>query len=94
MVAKKKPVEIDQRWRIHAACRGMDTELFFPHIPYAAAIPLSTRRQISQARQVCGVCPVRVECFSHALHFSESGGIWGGVLFNRHGQPIRHGRCL
>lgn len=53
-------------WRRLAACRGEDTEIFFP------ARGETTR----PARSVCELCPVRAPCLEHGLY--EKFGIWGG----------------
>lgn len=55
-------------WRGLAACRGMDTELFFPG-----------RGESSPAAEVaCRSCEVRVECGEQAIG-GERFGIWGGM---------------
>lgn len=43
-----------QDWQNHAACRGVDPELFFPIGTMGPVI-----LQIEQAKQVCRRCPVR-----------------------------------
>lgn len=53
------------RWWERAACRGMDTALFFPE----------RGEQIGKVREVCAGCPVRAEC----LAVAEREGIWGGT---------------
>jgi WhiB family redox-sensing transcriptional regulator len=55
-------------WRNHAACRGMDTELF-----YAEDV-----ESISDAIAICATCPVRAECLRFAMDNREDFGIWGG----------------
>lgn len=54
-------------WHAHAACRGMDPELFFPErgVPTAAT------------KKVCDGCPVKVPCREQGL--LERQGIWGGT---------------
>jgi WhiB family redox-sensing transcriptional regulator len=55
-------------WMQRAACRGMDTNMFFPE------------RGASHraANDVCADCPVRQECHDLAETNNER-GIWGGV---------------
>ncbi|WP_226361522.1 WhiB family transcriptional regulator [Pseudonocardia sp. ICBG1142] len=49
----------DHRWRERAACRGLDTELFFP---------ADTRPEaVEPALRVCAGCRVRRECLAEAL---------------------------
>jgi WhiB family transcriptional regulator, redox-sensing transcriptional regulator len=60
-------------WRDHAACRGMDTELFFPVGNSGPALA-----QIGQAKQICAGCLVRVSCLEWALAHQDM-GVWGGT---------------
>jgi WhiB family redox-sensing transcriptional regulator len=60
-------------WTAHAECRGQ-TRLFFAppgERPEARAV------RESQARAVCGACPVLAECRSWAREHREY-GFWGG----------------
>ena len=54
-------------WREHAACLGMDTEIFFPE----GTPP-------KEAKLICSDCMVRPECLEFALDFSCT-GVWGGT---------------
>jgi len=59
------------RWMERAACRGLPTDLFFPHrggIDTAAA-----------AKAVCAACPVSDDCYEYAFASNERHGIWGGT---------------
>lgn len=67
-------------WRVLAACRGMDTELFYPE-----GRGRSLRMQEEVARQVCAECPVRRECLSAATERPERYGIWGGLTESERG---------
>jgi WhiB family redox-sensing transcriptional regulator len=54
-------------WHARAACRGVDTEVFFP-----------TRGESTDtARAVCARCPVAGDCRTAGHH--EHHGIWGGT---------------
>lgn len=46
-------------WRDLAACRGMDTNLFYPRRGDSVGV--------ARARAVCASCPVRQECLDDAL---------------------------
>lgn len=61
-------------WRERAACRDLDTDLFFPvgEGPEAQA-------QADAAKQVCASCPVREECLSFALATRQEAGVFGGM---------------
>ena len=52
-----------------AACKGEDTETFFPSLGQATAPP----------KMLCGTCPVKIECLTLALERSEFWGVWGGA---------------
>jgi WhiB family redox-sensing transcriptional regulator len=65
----------DDSWQQRAACRGLDTEEFYPALGGAAA---------DTVRAVCAGCPVRASCLAYALgHESQPGtrpyGFWGGL---------------
>lgn len=55
-------------WVSRAACRGMDTALFFP----------TRGGEVLGVAVVCEGCPVRPECLEHALEH-EHFGVWGGT---------------
>jgi WhiB family redox-sensing transcriptional regulator len=56
-------------WTARAACRGVDTEIFFP----------TTSDEEAEALAICAECPVRAQCLEYALRGRESNGIWGGT---------------
>ncbi|MFE3202146.1 WhiB family transcriptional regulator [Embleya sp. NPDC059237] len=70
-------------WRESAACRGHSPDLWYggPDRP-ETNLPGSARRDyaanISEAKRVCGTCPVRDPCLAHALAHHEQ-GVWGGL---------------
>ena len=68
-------------WQEHAACRGHDPELFWP----------DSRRdaRVATALAICATCPVKTECFDHALKHGGHDGIWGGRVWSRRGGPGR-----
>ena len=53
-------------WLDQAACRGMDTDLFYP-----------TQNGLREYREICSGCPVRSQCLEFGLR--EPLGIWGGA---------------
>lgn len=55
-------------WRLSAACRGMDPEMFYPQRGDSTAAPKS----------VCRGCLVSEECLEFALDNGEKFGVWGG----------------
>ena len=62
---------LDPTFMDHAACRGMDQDLFLPEKGNAPAL-------YATARKVCRTCPVRLACLRYALDAGEKHGMWGG----------------
>jgi WhiB family redox-sensing transcriptional regulator len=60
-------------WRLQAACRGVDPEIFASDLP----------EMKKTAKKICADCPVRDECLEYALANKEEGGIWGGLTHNQ-----------
>jgi WhiB family redox-sensing transcriptional regulator len=73
------------RWWDHAACRGMDLNLFIfePGERYS-------RKKIAEAKAVCATCIVRPSCLAESLKYSttqlECYGIWGGLTWKERRQ--------
>ncbi|MEV3931244.1 MULTISPECIES: WhiB family transcriptional regulator [unclassified Streptomyces] len=61
-------------WRMHAACREEDPDLFFPIGSSGPALV-----QVEDAKAVCGACPVRDQCLEWALENGQDAGVWGGM---------------
>jgi WhiB family transcriptional regulator, redox-sensing transcriptional regulator len=56
-------------WRKDAACRKLDTAVFFPEDDLGAA----------KAKAICAACPVREACLDFALITRQDDGVWGGL---------------
>ncbi len=56
-------------WRRDAACRDLDTAVFFP----------DTDEEVAAAKAVCVACPVREACLEFALITRQDDGVWGGL---------------
>lgn len=56
-------------WRQGAACRDLDTAVFFPE----------TEGGVATAKAVCATCPVRDACLDFALITRQDDGVWGGL---------------
>jgi WhiB family redox-sensing transcriptional regulator len=69
-----RPAPEDTHWRVQAACRDVDPELFFPVSMSGASVP-----QIEEAKQVCLTCPVCAACLRWAVERGENAGVWGGT---------------
>lgn len=61
-------------WKADAACRTLDTALFFP----------DSEAETAPALAVCAGCPVREACLDFALRTRQNDGVWGG-----HTEPER-----
>ena len=57
------------RWYDEAECKGLDPSLFYPDRGDSTA----------EAKAVCAMCPVQVQCAEHALATMEKNGVWGGT---------------
>jgi WhiB family redox-sensing transcriptional regulator len=69
-------------WRKHAACRGLEPEVFFP----------VSEEQTEEAKAVCRECPVREACLEYALANREREGVWGGATERERRRMIRQRR--
>ncbi|CAL9585718.1 Transcriptional regulator WhiB [Streptomyces sp. enrichment culture] len=65
----------DTTWHTRGVCHGMDPEdadaVFFP-------LPRDYEA-IAEAKELCGLCPVRRDCLNFALENVLKEGIWGGL---------------
>jgi len=72
------PENGEREWVRLAACRGMDTDVFFPS--------RGERKKAREAIRICESCDVRVHCLVDALETEPAGysqGVRGGVLARR-----------
>jgi WhiB family redox-sensing transcriptional regulator len=67
---------LNAQWQQFSACRGSNTELFFPQDGEAQHVRMSRERS---AKELCDVCPVARHCADYALVTNEQHGIWGGM---------------
>jgi WhiB family redox-sensing transcriptional regulator len=81
--------EPDWDWRIAAACRGMDTAVFYH--PDNERGPARERRE-QQAKRICQRCPVLTSCRRWALSTREPYGIWGGMSPAQRAESRTEGR--
>src|SRR5260370_34888561 len=74
-------------WRLLAACRHADPELFFPVCASGPSLD-----QVTQAKAICAGCPGRRQCLAFALDTRQNHGVWGGM--SEHERWPGHGRHL
>jgi WhiB family redox-sensing transcriptional regulator len=72
----------NQTWRQHAACRGVEPDIFYP----------ASEEEAEVAKAVCGVCPVRQPCLEYALSSRERDGVWGGATEKERRRILRQRR--
>lgn len=66
-----------ENWTDYAACRGMDTNIWFP---IGAPGSEGYDRDAERARDVCRTCPAMIDCLFWALdHPDQALGVWGGM---------------
>jgi WhiB family transcriptional regulator, redox-sensing transcriptional regulator len=64
----------ERNWRLRAACRFIDPELFFPISNSGPSL-----NQVTRAKAVCAACEVQSECLAFAVRTRQKHGIWGGT---------------
>ena len=74
-------------WRQHAACRGVDPDIFYPPLDEIEAAAV-----VEEARAVCERCPVRQPCLEFALANRERDGVWGGATERERRRMLRRRR--
>ncbi|MFV1991176.1 MAG: WhiB family transcriptional regulator [Acidimicrobiales bacterium] len=64
-------------WQRKAACRGPQSEVFFP--PPRFERKVERRERELMAKAICQSCSVRTDCLAYAVRIEEQHGIWGGL---------------
>lgn len=66
--------ESEDDWRPHAACIGVDTNVFFPEKG-------CSKHDYARAKKICQSCTVSQQCGDYAMQWDERYmvGIWGGM---------------
>lgn len=62
-----------EAWRPLAACRNVDSDLFFP-----IGSTGNAALEIERAKAVCAGCPVQRPCLAFAIVTNQEFGVWGG----------------
>ncbi len=76
-------------WQLQAACRGVDSSVFFHPDGERCANKVSRE---ARALRVCRSCPVLQECRRHALAVEEPYGVWGGQTEDERAAVLRDRR--
>src|SRR5687768_7998698 len=76
--------EPSRHWRDDASCRNLADQHFDPWDSADNALqPTAT------AAQICGTCPVRLDCLIEAIANVEPYGTWGGLTWQQRKKLIR-----
>lgn len=67
----------DDKWRVKAACKGMNTDVFFPKRGLASG--MNSLAIVAKSRLICAGCTVRKECLNFALENRIQHGLYGGI---------------
>lgn len=73
---------MNQTWRNHAACRGVDAGIFYP----------TSEDEAAPAKAICAMCSVRQPCLEYALTNRERDGVWGGATEKERRRIVRQRR--
>jgi WhiB family redox-sensing transcriptional regulator len=61
---------VEEAWKLKAACRGMDSSIWFPE----------AGGRNTTAHRICRTCSVQEPCLDLALRYPEpDAGIWAGT---------------
>ena len=71
-----QPVAEAWDWQLVAACRDVDTKVFFAPDAERGLRRLARERV---AKAVCRSCPVVDACATYAVRTREPFGVWGGL---------------
>jgi len=72
-----RPGDLQVGWQYRAACKGPQSNLFFP--PSHIERKQERLQRERAAKAICRQCPVLQECREYALVVREPHGIWGGL---------------
>ena len=75
-------------WQRHAACRGLEAEIFYPPESDGAGDDDGA----FEAKAVCAACAVSGECLEYAIAVREKEGVWGGQTAAERVRIIRRRR--
>lgn len=77
---------VERNWRLLAACRSIDPDLFFPVSSKGKSVA-----DAAEAKTVCARCLVQRECLAFALQTRQAHGIWGGLTEDERARQSRGG---
>lgn len=54
---------------------SIDRRVFFPEFHDSKS---EVKRKVTEAKEICSSCPIRLECLQSALDDQDNYGVWGG----------------
>ena len=70
-------------------CRFGDPEIFWPN-----GTTGEEAEKIIEAKRICGMCPVQLECLAYAVDHRQYFGIWGGTTEEERREDRREARKI
>ena len=80
--------EIPDNWKLIAACRDMDSEIFMP----SQVSGEQTGWKSEPALAVCKTCKVQQLCLELSIHIGIWEGVWGGMSASERRKRFKRGR--
>jgi len=71
------------QWRDKGRCKGVEPEVFHP---------VDDEDPATEAKEICGTCPVRETCLEFAIATREKDGVWGGYTARERRRLVRQRR--
>ena len=74
---------VDGEWRKDAACRDMDTNIFFDDVSDTHEAKSNNFFKREYAKSICAKCPVSNECLEYAISNNVIDGVYGGLTYRK-----------
>jgi len=81
-IVEEVTIPMNLSWRLRAACRGVDPDVFYP----------VSDEEAEEAKDICEECTVRQACLEYALANRERDGVWGGATERERRRIVRQRR--
>lgn len=75
---------VSMGWRLKGSCQGSDPRTFYP--------PPDDDSLAEEAKAICALCPVLIQCREFALSTREKHGVWGGLTERERRRVLRQRR--
>ena len=81
-IVEEVTIPMNLSWRLRAACRGVDPDVFYP----------VSDEEAEEAKDICEECSVRQACLEYALANRERDGVGGGATERERRRIVRQRR--